>query len=346
MDAASSLRHTRHHSARRAARERVLRTRAALHASAAALAVALAAGFVWGKGWWHTRPEDATREVATPAQRAEALSLLERAIKARQADLINEAMRLAMQAKTADPDVPGADLFAAEMALCEGSTEIAEKAAREALMQEQYAADARLILALNAWTLRGQSGIGSAGADARQLLAEAADAELSNGAVRFFAGDLERAVGRPFEAHLGLLGGLYRQQLWHSAALLSAKLALTVDQAGGAGGAALLDVDEESANFGTVAAALARSQNAAADTAAANEARAAFTRKHFELLVGDTTLAAWATSKQHPGNFLPFGEVAPPAIEKESVYVMPWEQEPKLLDNNQFRLPSNPLSSP
>ena len=298
--------------------------------------LALAGGFAWGKGWGTKQADAAPRETPDPARRAEARQLLERAVEARHADLTNEAMRLAVQAKSTDAAVPGADLFAAEMALREGNAQIAEAAAREALKQDQYAADAALILALNAWMLRGQPGGGSAGATSQQLLAEAADAELSNGAVRFFAGDLQRATGRPSEAHRSLLGGLYRQQPWHSAALLAAKLALIVEQADGADGAALFDVGNESEKFGTIAAALARSQKMGADATAANAVHATFTRKHFEVLADDPALHILSPDEQEPENFLPHGEVAPPALEREPAYLMPWDREVKALGIRNF----------
>ena len=345
MDQAISRAVERRRSARYAARRRARVSRAISFAVAIFLVLALAAGFAWGKGWISKQTDAPAGQPATPAQRAEARQLLDRAIEARHAELSNEAMRLAMEARSIDPDVPGADLFAAEMALREGNAEVAEAAARLALEKMQYAADAQLILALNAWMLRGMSGVDSAGAASQQLLTEAAETELSNGAVRFFAGDLQRATGRTAEAHRSLLGGLYRQEVWHSAALLTAKLALTVDEADGAGGAALLVVGEESEKFGTVAAALGRSSNAGVDTGAADAARATFARKHLEQLSDDPALAALAGAKHAPGDFLPFGELAPPTIESEPAYVMPWEREGKTLDSKQFQLPSDPLGN-
>lgn len=345
LDQAISRAVERRRSARYAARRRALVSRAISFAAAIFLVLALAAGFAWGKGWISKQTDAPAGQPATPAQRAEARQLLDRAIEARHAELSNEAMRLAMEAKSIDPDVPGADLFAAEMALREGNSQVAEAAARQALKQTQCAADAQLILALNAWMLRGQTGLDSAGAASQQLLAEAAEAELSNGAVRFFAGDLQRATGRTAEAHRSLLGGLYRQEVWHSAALLTAKLALTVDEADGAGGAALLVVGKESEKFGTVAAALGRSSNAGVDTGAADAARAIFTRKHLDRLAGDPVLSASAAAKQEPGVFLPFGELTPPTVEGEPAHLMPWEREENALDSKQFQLPGNPLGS-
>jgi hypothetical protein len=345
LEESDSIRFARYRSTRRAARRRERRTRFAVRAGTFFLVLALAAGFVWGKGWWRTTTEIAPAEAVTPEQRAEARLLLERAVQARHAELTNEAVRLAVEARNIDPDVPGAALFAAEMALRQGDAEIAGAAALEALKQAQYAADARLILALNAWMRRGESGVDAAGSASTQLLSEAANEELSNGAVRFFAGDLQRAIGRSGEAHRSLLGGLYRQETWHSAALLTAKLALSIDQAGGAGSAALLDVGEESEVFGTTAAALGRAQSEEAETtAAATAVRGAFARKHLEILASEPTLVAASPGREQTP-FVPFGEIAPPSVEAQPVFLMPWEEEPKALDSNQFQLPRDSLGN-
>jgi hypothetical protein len=336
----------RRRSKRYAARRRARLARLFLGVSALLLVLALVAGFLWGRGWWHQEPEIVPRDVATLAQRVEARQLLDRAIEARHAELSLEAKRLAMQARSIDPDLAAADLFVAEMALGEGNADITEAAARRALTNDrQYAADAHLILALNAWMLRGMSGVDSAAAASQQMLAEAAEVELSNGAVRFFAGDLQRSTGQSPEAHRSLLGALYRQEVWHSAALLTAKLALTVDQADGAGGATLTVASEESEKFGTIAVALGRSLHAGVDTAAADAARACFTRKHLDRLAADPALRALAVARPEPGDFLPFGEVAPPAVHTEAVPIMPWDREAKALDNRQFQLPIDPLGN-
>jgi tetratricopeptide (TPR) repeat protein len=276
--------------------------------------LSLAAGFSRGKDWSQATTESAAIESVTEEQRAAARVLLERAVQARHAELNDEALRLAVEARNIDPDVPGAALLAAEMALSQGDTEIAVAAAKEALEQAQYAADALLILALNAWRMRGQSGVDAADAASTQLLTGAADAELSNGAVRFFAGDLQRAIGRPDEAHRSLLGGLYRQEPWQSAALLTAKLALSIDQAGGAGSAALLDVGEEAEVFGASATALGRAQRESVDRAR-SAVCGIFTHKHLEILARDPLLTAALVRDQKKPPFLPFGEISVPAIE-------------------------------
>ena len=346
MEESDSIRFARYRSTRRAARRRERRTRFAVRAGTLFLVLALAAGFAWGKGWWRTTTEIAPAEVVTPEQRAEARLLLERAVQARHAELTNEAVRLAVEARNIDPDVPGAALFAAEMALRQGDAEIAGAAAKEALKQPQYAADARLILALNAWRLRGQTGTDAAEAVATSLLVEAADEELSNSAVRFFAGDLQRAIGRTAEAHRSSLGALYRQQVWQSAAVLVAKLAVSADEAGLGGGAIILDLGEKSEPFADAAVALGRAQREQVDMASAVDVlRATFGLKHLAILSRDRALLSAASLEQEEGVFLPFGEIIPPTLEVEPDYLMPWEQEAKTLDNNQFQLPRDSLGN-
>lgn len=312
----------RRRSARRAARRRARLARVALAASVFFLVVAFFAGLVWGQGRWRKGAEAVSRNAVAPAQRAQARLLLDRAVEARHADLPGDAMRLAMEGKNIDPDLPGVDLFAAEMALRQNNPNVAEAAARRALQQLEGVADAKLILAVNAWMLRGQSGVDSAGATSQQLLAEAGDAELSNASVRFFAGDLQRATGRPSEAHRSLLGGLYRQEPWHSAAVLGAKLALAVDQAGGLGGEVLSGSGEESATFGKIAEELARARRE--DKGGLVEALwASLTGKQIEILSRDPALPALALAIQDSGVFLPFGEVESPTNGAKTSHMRP-----------------------
>ena len=317
---------TSERAARRAARRRA---RLAWWRRAAALLVflALPAGFVWGKGWWRTTTETAPAAAVDAPARAEALRLLDRAVQARHTELPGEAVRLAGDARTTDPDVPGAALFLAEMALREGQAEIAVAMAQQALRQELHSSDAQLILALNTWMQRGKTGAQAAGARATQLLSEAAEAELSNGAVRFFAGDLQRAIGRPAEAHRSLLGGLYRQQVWHSAALLAAKMSLAIEQAGGAGAAALLDIGAECESFAVTAATLARARLDAVDSAASTQlVRAMFSRKHLESLSRDPALLTLVLGNAQGTSVLPFGEINPPASKPQITVDMPWNE--------------------
>lgn len=332
MDHTASTRFARHRSARHGARRRERRARAAWQVAAVFLLLALAGGFVTGNSWWRVRSKAASTEAVTSAQRAKARLLLDRAVQARHAGSADEALRLASEARTAEPGVPGAALFAAEMALRRGEPEIAGAVASGSLGEAQYAADARLILAISGWMLRSQTGSEAAGASATQLLAEAAEEELSNGAVRFFAGDLQRAVGRPAEAHRSLLGGLYRQHAWQSAAVLAAKIALSRDEVAAYGGGAQLDVDEEPGFFGAAATALVRAIRGEAESAfAAHGVCLIFTRKHLAILAHDPALVE--VLRIEDGIFLPFGEIAPPTVEPESIHFMPWDQESKVLNN-------------
>jgi len=317
-------------------------------------AAGLFIGLAFAGGWaWHylavLRAERVAVEVSGsgPEQQAAARELLERAVEARHGELTNEALRLAMEARAADPDVPGAGIFMAEMALRQGDLEATAAAARAALEQRNFVANAQLLLALNAWMERRQTGAEVAGLSATKLLAEASEEELSNGAVRFFAGDLQRAIGRPGEAHRSLLGGLYRQQVWQSAGLLAAKLALTVDEAGPrTGAAALFGVGEESELFATKAVALSRALRGQGDVSGAMaDSQAVFTQKQFAVLTRDPALAA-ARGPAGAEFFLPFGAIDPPPALPEAVYRMPWEEEDKKLDTNDLQLPEDALGLP
>jgi hypothetical protein len=263
---------------RRRRRRPLRRTRLLLVLALVAAVVAFGAGFM-------AQRVASSRAVAAapvaprpaPAEQAAARNLLDRAVQARQAESDEEAVRLAAEAKRLDPGLPGLALFAAEMAVRQGQAEAAAVAAEEALAQGRYESDARLILALSAWMLRGQTGTEAAGRTATQLLAEAADAELSNGVSRFFAGDLLRAIGQPDAAHRSLLAALHRHEAWHSSALLEAKIAALTGETG-----------PESA-----------------------AARAIFTPRHLALLARDPAFAgSLPTSPGEP--FVPFSQTAPP----------------------------------
>lgn len=313
-----------HRQSRRAQRRQKVRRLALVAVVSLITLWAFGAGYLW----WQLKAKSAAAETPTeqtdPKQRAQALELLDRAVEARHAELDNEAVRLAVQARTLDPDVPGADLFAAEMALRQNNTGMAEAAAREALEQRQYTADAQVILALSGWMLRGQAGADTAGASSLQLLAEAADAELSNVAVRFFAGDLQRAVGRPSEAHQSLLRGLHRQQPWDSFALLVAKLALAIDEAGPRGSSAALLAAGDQADFFASTAIDLRSTGRGSALGAVDP-RAFFSAKQLACLALDPALASVAGLSSEKGSvpFLPFAEVTPSEIAPKVSAPMP-----------------------
>ncbi len=209
--------------------------------------------------------------------------------------------------------MPGVALLIAEMAMRQGDAVTAVKAAQDALAQSQYADDAKLILALNTWMLRGEMGAESAGASALQMLSEAADEGLSNSSVRFFAGDLQRANGRPSEAHRSLLGGLYRQQAWQSAAVLGAKIALALEESGPDIASAAPWADEQAQVFGAPVAALGRAESQSPEMGPALAAvRATLTQKHLKILARDPALSSSELPEKKAHLSLPFERVSRP----------------------------------
>ena len=285
------------------------------------MALAFAAGVVWQRTA-ATRAKNAVATGPTPEEQAAARRLLESAVTARYADQTDDALRLAREARETDPMTPGAATFIAEVALRQGKTDEVDIAAREAIQRGRYVADAKLLLALNRWMGRTQSGAVDARAAATQLLEEATAEELSNGTARFFAGDLQRAVGRPGEAHRSLLGGLHRQEPWHSSALLAAKLRLAMEEGGQRVAETLGDPSssDSDAVFGAVVYDMQRALQSGDETAiAAARARlqGAFTSRQLGMLSNDS---AFASLELVPagGADVPFAAILPPSVKKES----------------------------
>ena len=284
------------------------------------MALAFAAGIAWQRTA-ATRAKNAVATGPTPEEQATARRLLESAVTARYADQTDDALRLACEARETDPMTPGAATFIAEVALRQGETDEVDIAAREAIQQGRYVADAKLLLALNRWMGRTQSGAVDARAAATQLLEEATAEELSNGTARFFAGDLQRAVGRPGEAHRSLLGGLHRQEPWHSAALLSAKMRLAVEEAGPRAGPNVPASSAGADTFGGAAYDMHRalqSGNEAAIAAARAKLQGAFTSRQLGILSSDSAFASLKLVPAGEGSDVPFAAVPPPAVKKES----------------------------
>lgn len=250
--------------------------------------------------------------------------MLERAVEARYTELTNEAARLALQAKRTDEAVPGADLFVAEMALRQGDAVAAGTAAQQALHQAHYADDARLILALNTWMLRGEIGTEAAAARSMQLLGEAAEDSLCNSAVRFITGDLQRATGQLDDAHRSLLGGLHRQQIWQSVAVITAKLALSTAELRPDASVVSSVVSEQAEVFGSSVALLRRAQNERADLGPAlASVRSIFTQKHVEVLARDPALSALFREDLKHASSVPFGRTMPPGVAGDSAGPVP-----------------------
>lgn len=284
------------------------------------MALAFAAGIAWQRTA-ATRAKNAVATGPTPEEQAAARRLLESAVTARYADQPDEALRLAREARETDPMTPGAATFIAEVALRQGKTDEVDIAAREAIQQGRYVADAKLLLALNRWMGRTQSGAVDARAAATQLLEEATAEELSNGTARFFAGDLQRAVGRPGEAHRSLLAGLHRQEPWHSAALLSAKMRLAAGEAGPRADPDAPALSADGDAFSAPAYDMHRALQGGDEVAIA-PVRAlllgAFTSRQLAVLTRDPAFATVELVPAGEGATVPFALIPPPAVKKES----------------------------
>jgi hypothetical protein len=298
---------TRRRSARHAARRRQRAFRALLWCGVGITCLAFAAGFALTSDMSGESLASGEKEINT-AQRAESLRLLDQAVQAKFGELWNEAARLAFEARQTDEETPRLDIFIGELAFEKGEIDAVGSAARAALLREPMSADAKLLLALRAWALRGQTGVAQAGASATALLQQAAADELSNGVVRFFAGDFQRAIGRPGDAHVELLGGLYRQHVWHSAALLTAKLFLALEEAGPSGSlASSVFIDPEVEAFGTSATALRRTiRNSGNIVPASTSSTDNFSAKQLRVLSSDQAFAS------APGTFAGSGPISPP----------------------------------
>lgn len=229
---ARSLSKPFHRMSRRKQRRKETRRRVLWAAVLLSILWAFAAGYLWRQWSVKSFAAEQTMQQATPQQRAEAMRLLDRAIEAKHGELLGEALRLADEARQIDPQTPGLAVFIAEMALSQGQIDAVAAAARAGLQLPGSTARPKLLLALEAWMRRGQTGPAEAGERATQWLSEAGGDELANSSVRFFAGDLFRSTGRPAEAQANLLASLYRQQPWDSATLLATKLWLALEEAG------------------------------------------------------------------------------------------------------------------
>ena len=164
---------------------------------------------------------------ATEEQRASALRSLDEAVRARYEERMDDAMAQLAMAQQADPQLPGLELLAGEIALQQRDT--------DALSREDSEAPAKLLAALGVWLRRGELGVARAGPQARQLLLEAAESSPSEASVQFFHGELSRQLGEGSAAHAYLLSALRRQSPWKSSALLRVKMQLAAAEASEAG---------------------------------------------------------------------------------------------------------------
>lgn len=194
-----------------------------------------AAGYFW-KVWPALRAESKKAEPAAAAQgprSPEALALVNAAIAARHEGRTDEALESSRKAVEVDPGVPGADILAAEIAFARSDSEGVRRAASRAIDRRARTADAKLLLALDAWMARGkEKRLSNVEIFAVQLMNEAAEIEPSNASVCYFRGELQRTLGRSDDARRSMLGSLYRLQPWASSDILAAKLCLASGEAG------------------------------------------------------------------------------------------------------------------
>jgi hypothetical protein len=196
--------------------------------------LAFAAGY-GGQRMWSHGPRDAATATVDVAARAEALALLDEAVRARREERFQGALNAARQARALDEALPGVDALVGELALEQKDTGTVRRAANEALRRGHNQASANLLLALVMWMNRDSEDPAKAGPSAMQALGDAARHQPSNSAVYFFLGELSRLRGESGTAHRHLLGALYRQTPWISSGLLAVKLHLAAEEAAAMG---------------------------------------------------------------------------------------------------------------
>ena len=172
---------------------------------------------------------------STEEQRASALRSLDEAVRARYEERMDDAMAQLAMAQQADPQLPGPELLAGEIALQQRDTDALSRASANALQRGDSEASAKLLAALGVWLRRGELGVERAGPQAKQLLLEAAESSPSEASVHFFHGELSRQLGEGSAAHAYLLSALRRQSPWKSSALLRVKMQLAAAEASEAG---------------------------------------------------------------------------------------------------------------
>jgi hypothetical protein len=195
-----------------------------------AILLAFAAGY-WGQRMWSHGPRDAVTATVDAAVQAQALGLLDEAVRARWEERFQGALNAARQARALDEAFPGVDALVGELALEQKDTGTVRRAANEALRRGHNQASAHLLLAVVLWMNRNVEDPTKAGPAAMQALGEAAVQEPSNAAVCFFLGELSRLRGESEMAHRHLLGALHRQAPWISAGLLAVKQHLAAEEA-------------------------------------------------------------------------------------------------------------------
>ena len=174
---------------------------------------------------------------ATEEQRASALRSLDEAVRARYEERMDDAVAQLAMAQQTDPQLPGLELLAGEIALQRRDTDALSRASANASRRGDSEAPAKLLAALGVWLRRSELGVERAGPQAKQLLLEATESSPSDASVHFFHGELSRQLGEGSAAHAYLLSALRRQCPWKSSALLRVKMQLAAAEASEAGGA-------------------------------------------------------------------------------------------------------------
>lgn len=224
--------------------QRRLQVRRIVFVSVAVLMIlwTFGAGYLWRKFQTKEPADEVVLAEATGEQRAEALRLLDEGVRARFEERWQGALNSISAARRADPKVSGVDILVGEIALEQKDPETLRRATERSLETGENEAAAKLLRALETWMKRGEKGVDQAGLLAGQYLAEAAESEPSNAAVRFFHGELSRLLGDGKEAHRHLRGALYRQTPWHSSAMLEVKTQIAAREASDAGRPVVADV--------------------------------------------------------------------------------------------------------
>ena len=221
-----------HRQSRRALRRRQLRRYLFWAVSLVLVTNAFVGGFIWQRvRSERPAPAQPVFKSASEAQQALARRSLDEAVRARFEERPLATMNALAEARRADPDMPGLDVLAGEIALQRRDTDALHRASVNASRPGDNEASGKLLAALGAWLRRGELGVDRAGPQARQLLLEAAEREPSNTAVYFFHGELSRLLGESGAAHENLLLALRRQAPWRSSALLRVKMQLAAAEA-------------------------------------------------------------------------------------------------------------------
>jgi len=193
---------------------------------------AFATGYLWRQNKVH--PENVSEGTAKnvdEAQRMEAMALIDEAVRARHEERWQGAMNALREARRFEPTVRGVDVLLGEISVEQKDARTLLQAAREALRRGENESSAYLLLALESWMQRGETGTAKAGDAAKQHLADAAERESSNASVYFFLGELNRLLGESGAALTSLSGALSRQEPWDSSALLGVKMQLAAFEA-------------------------------------------------------------------------------------------------------------------